>query len=223
MQSVLEIDSVTKHFGNRPVLTDVFLKCYTSDIIGLFGRNGSGKSTFLKILFGTLNCENKFIRINEKKFNKPFMTSGLINYLPQDNFLLPELSLKKCVDLFIDEPTDSFFEDEILSRFKDGKVNSLSGGELRYLELKLILNNKAKFVLLDEPFNGVDPITINYLIDLIKAHSKNQGIILTDHDYNTVLDVGNRFCLIHEGELKSINGRADLIEWDYLTINSIKN
>ena len=222
MRNSLEIDSVIKSFGELNVLTDVYLKCETGDIIGMLGRNGSGKSTLLKILFGSISSGNKFIRINGKVYNRPFKTSGLVGYLPQHNFLLPHLSLYKTATLYLDASLETFFIDDVIGHLKNNKINTLSGGELRYLEIKLILNASYKFILLDEPFNGVAPVIIDQLKNMIIAHSKTKGIILTDHDYNNVLDVANRYCLVHEGCIKPVNGREDLVKWNYLTENSFE-
>jgi lipopolysaccharide export system ATP-binding protein len=222
MRNSLEIDSVIKSFGEQNVLTDVYLKCETGDIIGMLGRNGSGKSTLLKILFGSISSGNKFIRINGKVYNRPFKTSGLVGYLPQHNFLLPHLSLYKTATLYLDASLETFFIDDVIGHLKNNKINTLSGGELRYLEIKLILNASYKFILLDEPFNGVAPVIIDQLKNMIIAHSKTKGIILTDHDYNNVLDVANRYCLVHEGCIKPVNGREDLVKWNYLTENSFE-
>ena len=93
MHHILEIDSVNKSYGQNRVLTDIYLKCETGDIIGLLGSNGSGKSTLLKILFGVENAQQKFIRIDGKIFDHPYKTSGEIAYLPQDSFIPKNLKL----------------------------------------------------------------------------------------------------------------------------------
>ncbi len=169
MRNSLEIDSVIKSFGELNVLTDVYLKCETGDIIGMLGRNGSGKSTLLKILFGSIGSGNKFIRINGKVYDRPFKTSGLVGYLPQHNFLLPHLSLYKTAALYLDtSQIETFFIDDVIGHLKNNKVGTLSGGELRYLEIKLILNASYKFILLDEPFNGLCS-PCNYVLTSLKT------------------------------------------------------
>lgn len=112
-------------------------------------------------------------------------------------------------------------DDELLGKLRDNKINSLSGGESRYLEIKLLLNMPSKFVLLDEPFNGVAPVMIDQLKTMITQHSATKGIILTDHDYNNVLDVANRYCLVYDGGIKHIETKNDLVRWQYLTVNSL--
>ncbi|MFN8256003.1 MAG: ATP-binding cassette domain-containing protein [Bacteroidales bacterium] len=214
---MLEIDSVRKSFGTHDVLTDIYLKCETGDIIGMLGRNGSGKSTLLKILFGTLEAENKFIRLNDKIYDKPYKTMDRICYLPQNNFLPAHLKVGKAVELYMGkERLSDFRAEEVLTKIWDNKIAETSGGELRYLEIKLLLSLDAEFVLLDEPFNGVSPLLIENIKELIRKNSKSKGIILTDHDYRNVLDIANRFCLIYEGAIKEIKDKKELVRWGYL-------
>lgn len=87
MYTGLEIDSILKSFGERTILADVYLKCFRGDIIALFGRNGTGKSTLLNIIFGTLKADRKFIRIDGKVIKGPAFRSGLLAYLPQHPLL----------------------------------------------------------------------------------------------------------------------------------------
>jgi lipopolysaccharide export system ATP-binding protein len=222
MQSILEIDSVMKSFDGRRILSDIYLKCETGDILGMLGRNGSGKSTLLKILFGAMRGDHKFIRIDGEIYDKPFKTPGLVCYLPQHSFLLGHLTVATTVALYLDGiGVDVFLDDELLGKLRDNKVNSLSGGESRYLEIKLLLNMPSKFVLLDEPFNGVAPVMIEQLKIMITKYSATKGIILTDHDYNNVLDVANKYCLVYDGGIKHIETKSDLVRWQYLTVSSL--
>lgn len=218
MPNLLEIDSVVKTYNNRLILSDVYLQCKTGDIIGLLGRNGTGKSTLLKILFGTLSANSKFIRINNKVYDQPYKTEGELCYLSQDPFLPKYLAIKKAIELFLGQNNvEEFLNDSTLYKLRKNKVSQLSGGELRYLEIKLLLNANTKFVLLDEPFNGVAPIMVESIVELIKEKSKNKGIILTDHDYRNVLKVANRLCLIYDGGIKEIRDKQELVEWGYIS------
>jgi len=218
MPSFLEIDSVVKTFDIKPVLTDIYFSCKTGDIVGIFGRNGTGKSTFLKILFGSLSAESKFIRIDNKIYDKPYKTYGEISFLPQDSFLPQQLSVKKVVELYLNsDQISSFFDDSILFHLQKNKITHLSGGELRYLEIKLLLNQNSKFVLLDEPFNGMSPILIESVKKLVVQNSENKGVILTDHDYRNVLEVANRFCVFFDGGIKEISDKSELVKWGYIS------
>jgi lipopolysaccharide export system ATP-binding protein len=222
MYNLLEVDSVMQSYGNRQVLTDIYLKCGTGDIVGILGRNGCGKSTLLKIIFGAVNSGNKFVRINGNVYQTPFKAADLIGYLPQHTFLLPHLTIRKITELYLNKSqVEPFLNDPVIGNLQNNKINSLSGGELRYFEIKLMLNSNYQFIMLDEPFNGVAPILVERLKEMITEHAKTKGIILTDHDYNNVLDVANRYCLIHDGAIKHINDRQDLVRWGYLNKNSL--
>lgn len=217
MSDLLEVDSVRKEFGTKQVLTDISLRCKPGDIIGLLGRNGSGKSTLLKIIFGTLFTNYKFIRINNEILNQPYKTKNKIAYLNQDNFLPKNISVKQVVEIFSDEiDQKGFLKDEVLEKVSRTRISNLSGGEARYLEVKLLLNMDTLFVLLDEPFNGISPLHIDLVKKMIKDKSSKKGIILTDHDYRNVLDVANRYYLLFDGGLKPVKTKQDLIEWGYV-------
>ena len=217
MSNLLEIDSVVKTFDMHVVLTDIYLKCQTGDIIGMLGRNGTGKSTLMKILFGTLNADRKFIRIDGKVYDQPYKTINEVCYLPQDSFLPKHMSIEKTVKLYLGEnQIVNFMEDSILQKLNTSKISHLSGGELRYLEIKLLLHTDCKFLLLDEPFNGVSPILVGEIKKLILKTSEFKGIILTDHDYRNVLDVANQFCLIYDGGIKRIDDKRELVRWGYI-------
>jgi len=220
MSSLLEVDSIRKAFGDKQVLTDIALKCKSGDIIGLLGRNGSGKSTLLKIILGTLFTDYKFIRINDEILDHPFKTKNIISYLNQDNFLPKNITVKQVVEIYSDDlEQKEFLDDEVLSKVLDTKIRNLSGGESRYLEVKLLLTLDSLFVLLDEPFNGISPLHIEKVKNMILDKSVEKGIILTDHDYRNVLDVANKFYLLFDGGLKPIKTKQDLIDWGYVPDN----
>jgi len=217
MQNILEADSIRKDFGDIQILTDIYLKCQTGDIVGLLGRNGAGKSTLLKILYGTLYTDYKHISINRLILNQPYKMKGAISFLNQNNFLPKHLTANEIVQLLNHRLNKKeFFEDSVLSKVSNTKTKNLSGGELRYLEIKIILNLDSKFVFLDEPFNGVAPIHIEIVKELIKAQSKTKGIILTDHDYTNVLDVANKYMILFDGGLKILKTKQEFIDWGYI-------
>jgi lipopolysaccharide export system ATP-binding protein len=217
MSNLLEVDSIRKEFGTKQVLTDIAFNCQRGDIIGLLGRNGSGKSTLLKIIFGTLFTDYKFIKINNEILDQPFKSKNQITYLHQENFLPKNITVKKVVEIFSDEIDDKYFlDDEVLAKVTGTKISNLSGGESRYLEVKLILNLDTRFVLLDEPFNGISPLHIELVKNMIRDKSVKKGIILTDHDYINVLDVAKRIYLLFDGGLKVVKTKQDLIDWGYV-------
>jgi lipopolysaccharide export system ATP-binding protein len=220
MVSTLEIDSVYRIVNQNLTLSDIYLKCKTSDIIGIVGRNGSGKSLLMKIIFGIEKTEYKFIRINNKIIKEPYKKFGLITYLPQNSFLPQNLNVIDVINLYIDKSEiSSFRNDEIINQILKSKISQLSGGELRYLEIKLLLNFKSYFVLLDEPFSNISPILKEKIIKLILEKSNEKGIILTDHDYYNLKSIVTKLYLMNKGSLKRISDESELKMLNYLPKN----
>jgi ABC-type multidrug transport system ATPase subunit len=214
---ILEVDGIQKKFSEKVILSDIYLKCETSEIIGLLGRNGSGKSTLLKIIFGLVDVSNKCIRIDNVSKNNSKITSEEISYLHQDQFIPNYLSVKKTISLSIDKQNRvKFCEDEFIQTLLNRKVKHLSSGELRYLEIKTILFNSSKFVLLDEPFNGLSPKMIEFVNEMIKNDSYKKGIIVTDHNYQNIIDIARRLILLKDGKLHNISNKEELVAKGYL-------
>lgn len=215
---ILEVDGIQKRFNDKVILSDIYLKCETSEIIGLLGRNGSGKSTLLKIIFGNVSAPNKCIRIDKVSKNSLRNVSDEISYLHQEQFIPNHLSVKKAVELSIDKQnTKKFCDDEFIESLLKKKISHLSSGELRYLEIKIVLFNASKFVLLDEPYNGLSPLMIEVVNEMIKTNSSQKGIIITDHNYQNVIKISNRLVLMKEGKTHQITENAELIEKGYFT------
>lgn len=217
IKSVLEVDSVQKQYDGKIIISDVYLKCETSDIIGILGRNGSGKSTLLKIIFGIEAADFKFVRVNGIVKSKTSELLNQISYLPQDNFIPNSFSISKTIALSIaEEKIQEFYEDEMIQSILNKKISQLSGGELRYLEIKLILNNVSKFVLLDEPYNGLSPIMMERINHLITDKSISKGIIITDHNYENIIKISTKLALMKEGKMFHLKNKNELVERGYL-------
>lgn len=216
--AILEIDSIQKSHQNKSVLSDVYLKCCTGEIIGLLGSNGSGKSTLLKIIFGIESAEYKFVRVDNAVKKKPEDLFKEISYLSQDAFLPMNFSVKKAIRLSISkENFIKFLNDDFLKEIIDKKIRDLSGGELRYLEILLVLNNTSKFVLLDEPYTGLSPIMIEKINNLIAINATNKGIIVSDHSYDNVLKISSRLIVLKNGKTHVITNNKQLFELGYLS------
>lgn len=217
MKHILEADSIQKYFDHKLVVSDVYLKCETGDIIGLLGRNGSGKSTLLKIIFGMVAADNKFVRIDGKLKRNTAELLKEISYLPQENFIPKHFSVQKAIQLSILKAKQAvFYEDLMIQPMLHKKISHLSGGELRYLEIKLILSNPSKFVLLDEPYNGLAPVMVEKVNALIKENAKSKGIIVTDHNYQNVIAVATKLMLMTTGQTHPVKNANELIERGYL-------
>lgn len=218
MESLMEVDSVMVSFDDRKILTDCYIRCKTGDIIGILGRNGCGKSSLLKIIFGTLFTYNKFIRIDGKVYDQPYKHGNLVAYLPQHDFLPKNISIQKIINIYI--PSNSgrkkISGDLRLKYHLKKSIGELSGGELRYLEIMLLVNLDVKFILLDEPFSKVEPLYKEMIISLIKEYRSTKGFIITDHDYSNIIAASDRIILITDGVCKPITNLNELEIWNYV-------
>jgi len=218
MKNLLEVDSVMVSFDERKILSGCYLKCETGDVIGILGRNGCGKSSLLKIIFGTLFTYNKFIRINGKVYDKPYQYGNLIAYLPQHDFLPRNISIQKIIHIYISSTTirKKILNDARLKNHLKKRISELSGGELTYFEVLLLVNLEVKFILLDEPFSKVEPLYKEVIINLIKEYRSTKGFIITDHDYVNIIAASDRIILITEGVGKPIADFIELERWNYV-------
>lgn len=213
----LHVDSVTKSFGIRQVLTDIFISCRKGEIVGLLGRNGAGKSTLLKIIFGSMSADYKYVRIGNKAINGLYDNRKLINYLPQHSFMPNHLKVGKIISLFCDKlNVDLIIANEHIRPIINRRIKELSGGEKRLVEILLIIHSDAKYILIDEPFNGIAPVYKEEIKSIIKENSISKGFIITDHDYRNILDISTKIILIDDGGTKEIKHKDELKFWKYI-------
>ncbi|CAL1521277.1 ATP-binding cassette domain-containing protein [Chitinophaga sp. MM2321] len=223
MKNELEVCGIIKDFGGHQLLTDCYLKCETGDIIGILGRNGTGKSTLLKIIFGILPAYNKSISINKKIYQQPYRHKNLIAYLPQHPFLPKNISIENIVRIFIDnkKSRNKIIENERIEKHIHKRVTALSGGELRYLEMLLLVNLEADFILLDEPFSHIEPLYREIIIELLKEYQPTKGFIITDHDYESIIKASDSLMLLTNGVCKKVTSLSELEHWGYLPAGTI--
>ena len=216
-QLILKIDSIQLSFGERKILKDVSIDCKQGEVIGLLGRNGSGKSSLLKIVFGTLMPSYKHVSINDAVIYYGYHKNR-VAYLPQHNYLPTGIKISRLAAVLIDEKYWHEFSDMNIYRDHRHKcTEQLSGGELRQLEMLMILYSNADFILLDEPFTHITPIQADYFKSIIQHIAQVKGIIITDHQYNDVLDISDRVILLKDGCTKPINNIDELITYHYLS------
>ncbi len=212
---MLEADSVTLTFGGRPILSGAYLSCRRGEIVGLLGRNGSGKSSLLKIIFGSLGADFKHLRIDGTIVPQGYR-SGQLAYLPQGHFLPPFLRVGELLNELDVPARERIVSAGVLERLVRSPVRDLSGGELRFLECCWVLFRPVPFILLDEPFTGLAPVYVELLQQLITEQGKEKGIILTDHQYRSLLESSNRIVLLHNNSVYAIRDERDLVTHSYL-------
>ncbi|GAB5522731.1 MAG: ATP-binding cassette domain-containing protein [Roseivirga sp.] len=211
----LEVDSVFYQVPEKVILSDVHLTLTDNEVLGVLGRNGSGKSSVFKLMFGLATAESFNLRVDGVKLRNIY-DRGLLQYLPQTDFLPGSFKLSQAMSFFrLDSPTQSRILD-ILQETRFQRVYSLSGGKRRLFEACLLLFSKSPFLILDEPFTGLTPIVVEQLSKLIREVSESKGIIVTDHLYRSILPISDRLMLMTAGSLKSVNGIDDLEDAGYL-------
>ena len=211
-EHVLEADSILVELGGRTVLSDIYLQCRTGEVVGLLGRNGTGKSTLLKVLFGTQAAPDRSIRIDGQHHPAVSLRGRWIAYLPQHSFLPENLSIRQMIPFYIPdrELAQKVMADDRVRPHLRKRITALSGGELRYLEVLLLLHLPAPFLLLDEPFSGVEPLFQERLVQLIDEYRGRKGFIITDHLYQGVVQVSDRLLLLEDGRAIGIRHKEEL-------------
>jgi len=196
MKQTLEADNMWLEYNGRKILQSIYLKIEVGRVVGLLGRNGSGKSSLLRMIFGTLRGQNQSVRVNKKFIAHPYLEKGLIRYLPQHKFVPTELKIKKLCCLYQVSFSEMANHFPALKKYENEPVDRLSGGEIRFFETLLILLSPVPFVLLDEPFTHLAPVMVEELANIIKAQKQNKAIVLSDHSFQKVLDLSDDIYLI---------------------------
>lgn len=217
MNKTLKVDSVQLEFDGRKILQSVYLNCTQGEVIGLLGRNGCGKSSLLKIIFGTLQANYRYVSIDEQFIHKGYHHNR-IAYLPQHNYLPGGIRIEKLARVLVDPISwPEFATLPIYQRNADKKIHELSGGELRQLETMMIIHSRADFILLDEPFTHISPIQAEEFKPVIRACAKRKGIVITDHQYYNILEVSDKVILLADGVTKHIADNEELVRYGYLS------
>lgn len=219
MIDILEIDSVLLEFGSKRILKDVYLKSETGKVTGVLGRNGTGKSCLMKILFGELIPSDKSIRINGKALITSNRSPKDLRYLPQKRFVPNSLTIERIFNDFKLDFADLIYNFPELEKFYKSKLINLSGGERRIIEIYTILVSQTKFSMLDEPFSLVMPIHIDSIKKLILREKENKGIIITDHMYQHIIDICDDLYVINNEKTYLTRSIEDLETLGYARLN----
>jgi ABC-type multidrug transport system ATPase subunit len=213
---LLETDSIRFSYGQRNILTDISLRCQTGSVTGLLGRNGCGKSTLLQIIFGNIQSTDAIIRIDGQRAMPAWRSPWFCGLLPQQPYLSNFLSVGKACRLFGLDFQQAAAAIPQLEQQANKLVAELSYGSIRMLEIYLIIKKKGAFALLDEPFNGLSPIAREQVIGWIKETLPQKGFIISDHDYQSVLNCCDQLYLLRDGKNRLCRGIDDLREGGYL-------
>lgn len=210
---ILKANKISKNYGKKSILHDIDADINVNEISGLLGPNGAGKTTLFYILAGLLQpSEGEII------FDKSIITRKTISeranlgivYLPQEPSIFRNLSVleniksafetQKINKVDIDLKTEEILNDFDIESIAMQKGNQLSGGQRRRVEIARSISLNPKFIMLDEPFAGIDPIAIHEIKELIKKLSdKGLGILISDHNVKATMDICNEIFIINEG------------------------
>lgn len=215
MNHILEADGIQLAFGNRQILSDIYIKSETGKVTGLLGRNGEGKSCLLQIIYGQMKTDNRSVRFDRVYNILGCNSPELIRYLPQFNFIPGALSLGRiCDDFGIGFSGLQAFLPQFEGR-RDTAIKNLSGGDRRLVEMYVVLTSQTRFVLLDEPFTHIMPLHIEKIRQLIMEEKSKKGILITDHMFRQVVDICDDLYVLVNGKTHLTKEITDLEKLGY--------
>jgi len=222
---LLEINSISKSYGTKAIVRNVSLSVKRGEVVGLLGPNGAGKTTSFYMVVGIIAPdEGKILFDNQDITNLPIHIRSRfgIGYLSQDPSIFRKLTVEENILAILETLPLSRIErfkrlEELLkelniAHLRKSKAYTLSGGEMRRLEITRALVTNPSFLLLDEPFSGIDPIVVGEAKEIIaELKHKGMGILLTDHNVRETLSITDRAYLIAEGRILIAGSSHDLI------------
>ena len=225
--STLSSAGLKKSFESKTVIHNVSLEVNSGEIVGLLGPNGAGKTTTFYMIVGLIKSDEGSIHVNGNNIthdpiHKRFEQG--ISYLPQEPSVFRDMTAKDNIEaiLEVDKNLSKTQKSDILehlidkfdlSKFIDTKGIQLSGGERRRVEIARALALKPKFLLLDEPFAGIDPISVMDIQKIIKVLAKEDiGILITDHNVRETLKICDKSYVINSGKVLASGKSRDLIK-----------
>lgn len=213
----LELDNIELSYNHKKILNGIYLYGKTGEVTGILGRNGSGKSSLLRILFGNLNAKYGNVRLDGIHQQQKLFKSGKVAYLPQHKLLPNNIKLLEAFKLFTADWKAFTLIFSSFERYSNWRISNLSSGELRLVETYLILNSNKKIILLDEPFSLISPLYVEWIKTIINEKKANSAILITDHFYEVILDVSDHLYLIKNGCSKRVFSKTQLQEEGYLS------
>jgi len=225
--SQLKASNLKKRYQSRTVVQDVSLEVQSGEVVGLLGPNGAGKTTCFYMIVGLVHLDGGSIRLDGKEISKfPIHRRARLglSYLPQENSVFRKLTVQENVQavLELQDLSETETEDRLenllrelhITQLRNNPALSLSGGERRRVEIARALATRPSFILLDEPFAGVDPIAvldIQKIIGFLKE--RGIGVLITDHNVRETLGICDHAYIINEGSVLA-QGKPDEIVYN---------
>ena len=210
----LELKNIKKSFKRKEILHGIDLQIRSSEVFGLLGPNGAGKTTLFSLISGLEMTTSGKIFLDEYDItfkDISFRASKGIIYLPQEPSVFRKLSVAdnikaalqtKFKNIQIEDKYTSIMKEFDLFSLEKQISENLSGGQRRKLEIARAFALEPKFILLDEPFAGIDPLTINEIKNIIsKLRAKNVGVVISDHNAQATMDICDNISVINNGEI----------------------
>ena len=222
---MLSAHNLAKTFKGRDVVKDVSIEISQSQIVGLLGPNGAGKTTCFYMIVGLIQADSGRILLDQKDMTQlPIHDRARhgLSYLPQESSIFRNLTVEENILAILqarqelnqeqaEEKLEQLLEEFSIGHIRNSKGMSLSGGERRRTEIARTLATDPKFILLDEPFAGVDPISVSDIKTIInQLKDRGIGILLTDHNVRETLDICEKAYIVSEGRVIA-DGDADAI------------
>jgi lipopolysaccharide export system ATP-binding protein len=223
----LRTDNLMKSYGARVVVNGVSVEVNEGEIVGLLGPNGAGKTTTFYMIVGFITPNKGAVYLDEKEITRDAMYVRArkgVGYLPQEPSVFRKLSVEDNIKAILEmtqlsqeeqrDKLESLLAEFNLNRVRKNPGDSLSGGERRRTEIARSLASDPHFILLDEPFAGIDPIAVEDIQSIVqKLKAKNIGILITDHNVQETLSITDRAYLIVEGRIL-MSGTAEELAAD---------
>ncbi len=215
-ENKLLVDSVHLRFGTRTILQSAYITAHTGCVTGVLGRNGTGKSCLFKCIMGGIKAQNIFVRFNDEPDTDYAHIGKRVKYLPQNLFIPAYMTLDEAFKLYGVDYDGFVTFDTKFHTYQRKTFGELSGGEARIAEMYLTLMADSEFCILDEPFSNIAPYVVEKMQALIRQQKARKGIIVSDHMYESIIEVSDDLFLLREGYTFPIKSREDLIHHGYI-------
>ena len=222
--SKLKAENLKKSFKKTLIIKGVSLEVNTAEVVGLLGPNGAGKTTTFYLICGLLTPDEGKVTLENKDITKKPLHKKArlgIGYLPQESSIFRDLSVEDNLYIvaqeYYDKSTQEKVVEDLLEKFniepiRKRKGINLSGGERRRVEIARALVPRPKFLFLDEPFAGVDPVNVNEIKELVRFLSKEGiGVIITDHNVRETLSICDRAYVLKDGRILTEGDAAHIV------------
>lgn len=185
--------------GHRQLLTGTDIQCRTGRITSLLGRNGAGKTSLMRIIYGDLSCDSRSVTIDNSLLTRPYTQPDRIRYMPQFNFIPRTLTPERiCLDFNLDfQELENVFPEFRTHRRQ--QIQHLSTGQRRLINIYIISRSRSQFIMLDEPFTLLSPIQIEKVKTMLVEEKQNKGILITDHLHQHIWDISDEVYTLANG------------------------